>query len=136
MATKLSWRAVTKRLPRMVAPLFALGLAACIHTPRGISASTLPLEQGKYTIIGDANDSDCAWALFGIIPITPGNTTQEAIREAIRGAGDGADGLIQVSVESYYQYWIVVSRDCTEVEGIAVRSHKQSSHLPIPQQDP
>jgi hypothetical protein len=99
-------------------------LSACIHTPRGIAASTLPLEQGKYTVIGETGDSDCAWAIFGIIPITTGNETQDAIKEAIASAGNGADGLIQVTVDSYYQHWIVVSRDCTQVEGIAIKSNK------------
>jgi hypothetical protein len=103
------------------AALLALGLAGCIRTPRAIAASTLPLEQGKYTVVGEAADSDCAWALFALIPISSGNQTQEAIKDAIASAGNGADALVQVTVDTYYQNWIVVSRDCTEVRGVAVR---------------
>lgn len=82
----------------------------------------MPLEQGGYAVVGPTDDNDCAWSLFGVIPVSPSNDTQDAINEAIRHAGKGADGLIQVSVDSFYQHFIVIARDCTRVSGIAIRS--------------
>lgn len=95
----------------------------CIHRPAAVAASSIPLEQGEYEILGDANDSDCLWSLFGLLPITTGNQTQNAINEAIQDV-DGADALVQMTVDSYYQFFFVLSRDCTQVEGVAVRSNK------------
>jgi hypothetical protein len=50
---------------------------------------------------------------------------QGALRGAIaRKADEGADALIQVTADWFYQNWILLSRTCTQIDGIAVRTKK------------
>ncbi len=83
--------------------------------------STKPLKPGGFEILGETSDSDCLWSLFGIIPITSGNSLAGAVRGAISKKA-GADAMVQVTADWFYQNWIVISRTCTQVDGIAVRS--------------
>lgn len=98
-----------------------LGLSGCIHTPVAISASTRPLAPDGYEVLDEVEATDCLWALFGLLPVSSGNHLHGAIRKAI-GKADGADALIQVSAETFYQHFIIISRACTQVNGIAVHS--------------
>lgn len=109
----------------IVGALLATG--GCVHSPVAIAASTRPLEQGRYTEIGEVAETDCAWHLLGFIPISGGNETQGAIKDAIEDAGGGADSIIQVSVDTFYHNYLIISRYCTEVKGIAVKSHPIAS---------
>ncbi|MDP1921979.1 MAG: hypothetical protein Q8L14_37405 [Myxococcales bacterium] len=92
----------------------------CIRSPIAMMASTRPLQQGGYTELGPVEETDCLWYLFSVFPISSGNDFQGAMRDAIRQK-DG-DALIQVTAETYYQNFLIVSRYCTIVQGIAVRS--------------
>ena len=87
--------------------------------------STRPLAQSGYRELGPVSESDCMWYLFGFIPISSGNTMQRAMRKAIE-AGRG-DALIQVTSDSFYQNFILFSRYCTDIEGIAVQSYGPSA---------
>lgn len=100
--------------------------SGCIRSPVAMMPSTKPLTQGGYTEIGPVEETDCLWYLFSFIPITTGNNMQGAMRDGIKRMG--GDALIQVTAETYYQNFIVVSRYCTIIQGIAVRS----SNMPGP----
>jgi hypothetical protein len=100
--------------------LSGLLLAGCIRTPVAMMPSTKPLAPGSYTELGPVEETDCLWFLFSIIPITTGNDFQGAMRDAIRQKN--GDALIQVTAEVYYQNFLLVSRYCTIVQGIADRS--------------
>lgn len=104
----------------------ALLASGCIRNPVAMMASTKPLNQGGYTEIGPVEETDCLWYLLSFIPITTGNNMQGAMSDAIKRMG--GDALIQVTAETYYQNFIVVSRYCTIIQGIAVRS----SNMPGP----
>lgn len=93
--------------------------AGCAHYPGGISASSTPLEGRKYSVLGRTTATDSRISLLGILPVTPANTTRNAVDEAAMKAG--GDALIDVTVESYYQYWILFSRDTIRVDGMAIR---------------
>ena len=82
--------------------------------------STRPLTQGGYTELGPVEETDCLWYLFSVFPISSGNDFQAAIRDAIRQRS--GDALIQVTAETYYQNFLIVSRYCTIVQGIVVQS--------------
>lgn len=93
----------------------------CTHYPGGISASTIPLAPGSYTVVKESVEgSDCHVALLGIIPLSAGNTTQNAVNAALQSA-PGATALVNVTSDAYSQFWILWSNTCTEVRGTAVK---------------
>lgn len=97
-----------------------VGLSACSHYPGGIAPSTIPLAPGGYRIVKEkVRGSDCLIALLGILPLSSGNKTQNAIADALAQA-PGATALVGVSSDAYSQYWILWSNTCTEVDGTAV----------------
>lgn len=101
--------------------LVALVLAGCSHYPGGIAPSTIPLAPGGYTVVKeDVFGSDCLIALVMILPISSGNRTDVAIRNALEEA-PGATALVNVTSDAYTQRWILWSNTCTEVRGDAVK---------------
>jgi hypothetical protein len=97
-----------------------LGLAGCSHYPGGIAPSTIPLAPGGYTVVKEhVKGSDCRVAILGILPVSGGNQTDVAIREAILSAPN-ANALVNVTADAYTQYWILWSHTCTVVRGTAV----------------
>jgi hypothetical protein len=96
-------------------------LTGCTHYPGGIAPSTIPLAPGGYTVVKEnVRGSDCRVAILGILPVSGGNRTDNAIRDAILSAPD-ATALVNVTSDAYTQYWILWSHTCTEVRGVAVR---------------
>ena len=117
---------------RSVLMLSAITVLAsgCIRSPVAMMASTKPLAPGGYTELGPVEETDCLWYLLSFIPITTGNNMQGAMSDAIKRMG--GDALIQVTAETYYQNFIVVSRYCTIIQGIAVRSNNMPAPLMAP----
>jgi len=113
-----------------LAVLCGAALSGCIHTPIAMMTSTRPLQQGGYRELGPVSESDCMWYLFGFIPVSSGNTMQRAMNKAIE-AGHG-DALIQVTSDTFFQYFIILSRYCTQIEGIAVQSWDPNRPPPPP----
>jgi hypothetical protein len=100
----------------LIACLF---LAGCIHHPGGVAPSTKPLAPGGYTELGKVEGEDCVYHLLGFIPLTNGNELKDAIADALRKR-PLAEALVEVTVDGYWQYFILFSRACTQVQGIAV----------------
>ena len=100
---------------------FILGaiVTACTHTPGGVAPSNTPIEGREYTILDRAVETDSLIRILGIIPISDPNDTEDAINEAIK-QHDG-DALIDVTVEGYSQWWILFTRQVTEVKGNVIR---------------
>jgi len=102
--------------------IFSL-LTACSHTPGGIASSNIPVEPNSYTILGDVEGNDCAYALLlGLIPITDGNETKDAMEDALSEI-PGTTALIGITADSYSQHWILWNNTCTQVRGTAVKSN-------------
>lgn len=100
--------------------LGVLLFGACTHYPGGIAPSTIPLAPGGYTVVKEhVEGSDCLVALLGILPVSGGNRTHNAIADALKEA-PGATALVNVTSDAYSQYWILWSHTCTEVRGMAV----------------
>lgn len=97
----------------------ALLLTGCATTPGGIADSNTPLHSKPYTVIGETEGSDNWYAILGFIPVTPGNSLREAVKEAKGKVG--ADALIDITVDSYTQFWIVFVRRVTEVHAKGIR---------------
>lgn len=112
----LSSRAFARLAAALLIGLFA---SACMHMPGGVAASNVPMDGRHYRVVGDTAATDSSVWLFGILPISGSNTTEAALREAIRRK-DG-DALINITVEAYTQFWILFVRHVTEVRGTAVK---------------
>ena len=94
-------------------------LAGCVRTPGGVASSTMPLTPGGYTEVGATSASDCKIDLLGILPVSGGNQTHNAIEKAKKKRN--ADALINVTIERIDRYYILWSSVCTEVFATAVR---------------
>jgi len=94
-------------------------LSACSHISGGISASTVPLSPGSYDELGKVEGNDCSYALLGMIPLSDGNETKDALEDALDIIPD-TKALVQVTSDTYSQHWILWSNTCTQVYGTAV----------------
>jgi hypothetical protein len=107
--------------------VMAVGLAAvlstagCFHHPGGIAPSTKPLAPNGYTVLGKVEGRDCVYHILGIIPVTDGNELKDAVDDAMKKKVY-ADALVDVTVDAYWQFFILFSRGCTQVYGTAVQS--------------
>jgi len=95
--------------------------AGCATHPGGIAPSTKPLTPGNYTVLGDVTGKDCVYYALGLLPITGSNELKDAVADAIDDK-KGADALIEVTVDGYWEYWILWAMVCTQVHGKAVQS--------------
>lgn len=93
----------------------------CMHHPGGIAPSTKPLAPGGYTELGKVRGQDCVYHLLGLIPVTGGNEMRNAVEDALR-TKPLADAMVEVTVDGYFQYFILFSRACTQVYGTAVET--------------
>lgn len=110
---------VIKYLAFSVCLALMVALTGCATSPGGISDSNTPLHSKPYNIIGDTEGSDSWYAILGFIPVTPGNSLREAVKEAKGKVG--ADALIDITVDSYTQFWILFVRRVTEVHAKGIR---------------
>ena len=94
-------------------------LSGCAMIPGGVAASNTPINGREYTELGYTKETDSRIYLLGLIPISGANTTRDAIEDAI--ASKNGDALINVSVETYSQWWLLFSRYVTRVEGNVIR---------------
>ena len=99
--------------------ILACFIAGCVHYPGGIAPSTTPIEGRSYIVLGDVEGTDSYVLLLGFIPIFGSNSTKEAIKDALES--ENADALIEVTVESNVQWWILFIRQVIRVEGKAIR---------------
>jgi|GEM_PF-626171 hypothetical protein len=99
--------------------LLLLLAVGCAHTPGGIAASTVPIDGRDYMVLGPAKATSTAVYLFNFIPVSGSSSLRDAKNAAIRSKG--ADALIDVTAESYSQFWIIFSKSTIMVEGTAIR---------------
>ena len=103
--------------------LIAVISSGCAMAPGGIAASTTPINGRSYTNIGRVKTTDSFICLLGILPVSSGNNTRDAIDKAVEKRG--GDAMINVTIETYFQHWILFSRRTTRVEGNVIRFDKQ-----------
>ena len=113
------FRTEPRNQQRLIERIIAAHKAVIQHRPGYISTNIHASTDG-YTVIGPAYGIDCRWGLLGVIPLSGGNETRRAVEQAIQGT-HGADALVNVSTDTFSQYWLVVSRHCTEVHATAVQ---------------
>ena len=90
----------------------------------GVLSSTMPVEQGKYTVLGDrVSGSESSWfGPFGISYAKPGSAALRCLDEAKTKAG--ADALIEYSQNVEMVNWGVARQIITRVEGTPVKLSK------------
>ncbi len=110
-------------MQKLTLPLVLIGSlflsAGCTMVPGGVAPSNTPINGRSYTELGMADRTDSRVYLLGVIPVTGANTIRDAINDAIQSKN--GDALINVSVESYSQWWIILSRHVTRVQGDVIR---------------
>ena len=94
-------------------------MAGCAHQTGGVAPSTIPLNPDSYRELGEVRGTDCVYALLGILPLSGGNETKKAVNDALHQI-PGTAALVKVTSDSYHQFFILFSRQCTQVDGIAV----------------
>ena len=103
----------------LTAVLMFVVMSGCAHMPGGIAASTTPIGNRAYRVVGTARGTDSYVMLFGFIPIKGSNSVRGAINSAKRQ--HAADALIEVTVDTYSQFWFILTRQVIMVEGLAIR---------------
>jgi hypothetical protein len=101
--------------------LLSTALVGCGHIPAWHSVSTVPLDANGYEVIGPASGQSCLWTLLGLIPVSTSNDTHTAIAKAIKSK-PGADALVNVTADTFAHFYLIVSKSCVKVNGIAVKS--------------
>ena len=99
--------------------ILSLLFMGCACIPGGVSASNTPLHARPYTVIGSTEGYDSRFAILGIIPVTDGNSLRDAMKHAKGQVG--ADALIDITVDSYTQWWILFTRTVTKVDAKGIR---------------
>jgi hypothetical protein len=94
-------------------------LAGCSYTSGGIAPSTIPLTPGGYTVLKRVHGRDCQVRILGVLPVSGGNETRRAVESAM-GQALGATALVNVTSDTFQQFWVLFTRHCTEIFGTAV----------------
>lgn len=107
------------------AAIVALLSSGCISRPGGITSSTIPISSAdSYTVIAnDVVGTSWTFELFGIIPLSPVGA-YAALQAAKRE--NGCDGLINVSANSQWMYFIIFSYYRIEVRGDAINLRQRT----------
>lgn len=102
----------------------AMLITGCQTYPAGFVDKSLPVEQGKYAVIGDeVEGSDVQVAVFGWGLGMPGSPQRRAYKQALEKSG-GADGLIEMAVDQQLINLSIVHIYTTRVTGTPIKVNK------------
>ena len=102
----------------------AMLVTGCYTSPAGFVDKSLPVEQGKYAVIGDeVEGSDMQVAIFGWGLSMPGSPQRRAYKQAL-GKSAGADGLIEMAVDQQLINLAIVHIYTTRVTGTPIKINK------------
>jgi hypothetical protein len=105
-----------------------LALVACAHAPGGVAPSNIPLAPGSYDVLGEVEGQDCLYHLLMLVPLGTGNKVRDAMREALESK-EGADALVNLSVDHYDRFGLLLSWECTTVNGTAVKIREPGASM-------
>lgn len=102
----------------------AATMTGCTTVPQNFSDASLPLEQGKYTVVGDeVEGTDSQLIVLGYGVGLPGSPQRRALRNALDKAA-GSDGLISMAVDYQMLNLCCVQIMTTRVTGTPVKTNK------------
>jgi hypothetical protein len=101
--------------------VLSLLLVSCVYfSPLQIEESTTPITDNKaYTIIGPTEGKSCNIWFLGLIPIQAANRVSLAIEDALQQVK--GDALINVTVDTEFGWYILITEQCTYVKGVAIK---------------
>ena len=94
-------------------------ISGCAMMPAGIAASSTPICGREFRQLGRVVASDTSMALLGVIPITGSSTIRDALDKGVKSRN--GDAMINITVESYTWYFIVLSTHTTRIEGDVIQ---------------
>ena len=103
-----------------LALIFLSCFSSCSSIPTTLVSSTSPIPAGVRGTI-EAYGSDCQFYFLGLIPVTSGPNSQNALDRAKRDAD--VDVLTDVTVDHGGAYYILFSNTCVRVRGKGVPRH-------------
>jgi len=103
----------------------AMVMTGCTIAPVSFSEASLPVEQGKYAVIGEeveGNDSQLLVLGYGVG--MPGSPQRRALKSALDKA-PGADGLVGMAVDYQIFNLVVVQFMTTRITGTPVKTNNK-----------
>jgi len=95
-------------------------LVGCGHITGGVAPSNIPLAPDSYTELGPVRGEDCVYYILGLLPVSDGNETKDALADAL-GQKPETTALINITSDTYSMNFILFSQICTQVHGTAVK---------------
>lgn len=85
-----------------VAAAAAIVLTGCMSMPGAIQDKTKPMDPNGYTVVGEpVQTQHWSWVLLGFpISDVTSSLSQEMYRDCLKKAGNGADALIEYSMDT------------------------------------
>lgn len=105
------------RLPHVACAMLLATLCACRGRPAAMTPSTIPVEEGKYTVLGEAEGN--AWG-FAILFFPIGTRQAPLARDRAIESVPGANALIDVTCDWKMYSLIVMTMTRTQVRGKAI----------------
>jgi hypothetical protein len=97
----------------------AVFFTGCGHMTGGVAPSNIPLTPNSYTELGPVRGCDCVYYILGVIPISGGNETKKALADALLQKPE-TKALVNITSDNYSMNFLLFSKICTQVDGIAV----------------
>ena len=92
---------------------------ACTRTPLQVVPSSRPYDVNSAKVGKRARGESCVTYLFGLVPLGDLQSLPHALDLAKAAAG--SDVLAEVTVEATWAWWLILTTQCVEVSGLAVR---------------
>ena len=99
----------------------AMVMTGCTTAPQNFSDASLPVEQGKYTVVGEeVEGSDSQLIVLGYGVGLPGSPQRRALKSALDKAS-GADGLVGMAVDYQVFNLFLIQFMTTRVTGTPIK---------------
>ena len=103
----------------------AMVMTGCTTAPQNFSDASLPVEQGKYTVVGEeVEGSDSQLMVLGYGIGLPGSPQRRALKSALDKA-PGADGLVSMAVDYQLLNLYLVQVLTTRITGTPIKTNNK-----------
>ena len=113
------------KLKHLAVAAIAAGMlitTGCHTVPHNFSDASIPIDQGRYTVVGDEVMGEDTQVFICGIPLSlPGSGQRRALKQAI-GQAPGSDALVSMCVDVQYLNLIFVQIVTTKISGTPVKT--------------